>query len=1417
MMEENKDLSLDYLFEVSWEICNKVGGIHTVIATKALTVEQQMKGRYILIGPDILREGENPEFEEDPELMKTWHQAVYQTGIRIRVGRWKVEGNPIVVLVDFSNLFNDKDEILKMLWDNYKVDSISGQWDYIEPVLFGYAAGKVISHYANTFCKPNDRMVAHFHEWMTASGGLFLKKANPYIATVFTTHATVMGRCIAGNGLPLYGGLQHFNSDELARQFNVISKHSIEKSAANEFDCFATVSDITARECKYILGKEPDQVTPNGFEDDFVWKGKEFDKKRKEGRGKLLKVAGACLGKDYQENDPLVVITSGRYEFKNKGLDLFVEAMEKLAGEETGREILAVIAVPAGNNGPRIDLQAYLSGTAPAVDPAALRNTTHYLTDQNNDPVVKKMYGSVLTSPESRVQILFIPTYLNGDDGIFNLPYYQLLAGSDISVFASYYEPWGYTPLESVAFSVPTITTTLAGFGLWVDHHLQEHPGVEVIARTDKNDDDVVELIARSVAEYGRMNPAEYRARRDSALEISKIALWENLISYYVTAYAKALENVSYRTKRAVFDGGNRNEQIVFLRQQLQSSHPNWVRFMIERDLPEKLHPLEVISKNLWWAWALDVFELFGYIDWELWVDCEKNPIAFLDRLSYARFKELENDETFLALMDKTFASFNAYMAEKEKAKGPKIAYFSMEYGLHSSLKIYSGGLGILAGDYLKEASDKNVPMVAVGLLYRYGYFTQKLSASGEQEASYEAQNFHKLPISPVRDEYGNWKSVEINFPGRVLTARIWRCDVGRTELYLLDTDHDLNLEEDRSITYHLYGGDWENRLKQELLLGIGGIRALNELGIEADVYHCNEGHAAFIGIERIRNLIDRYELTFSEALEVVRSSSLFTTHTPVPAGHDAFPESMIRQYISHYPDKLNITWEQFINLGKTNPNDPNERFSMSFLACNLSQEVNGVSWLHGEVSKEILGNMWPGYFKDELHISYVTNGVHLPTWCAPRLRRIYNKVFGGGFEHYKYDISRWQKIHEVPDPELWNVRLHLKNKLIDHVKRRVSDPKQFRFDSPRQMVQIKESIRPDVLTIGFARRFATYKRAHLLFTNLDRLDRIVNNPDRPVQFIFAGKAHPNDKPGQELIKKIVEVSSLPQFVGKIIFLQNYDMTLARRMVQGVDIWLNTPTRPLEASGTSGEKAVMNGVMHFSVLDGWWVEGYKEGAGWMLPMERTFEDQRYQDEMDAEMIYNTIEDDIAPKYYDRDKDGIPHQWMLTVKKCIADVAANFTTNRMLTDYEDRFYHKLHQRNLEVVKDDFELARRIAAWKRKVSQSWDKVKVLGVQTIDISKTELKIGENYRLEVTVDVDGLSPEDVGVEFVLTDQISGEEMKILDKQQFSVDQVSGSVVRYVANPTVENTGTYDMAIRLFANHPQLPHRMDFALVKWV
>ncbi|MBR4870800.1 MAG: alpha-glucan family phosphorylase, partial [Alistipes sp.] len=890
----NVNLTPDYLFEVSWEVCNKVGGIHTVIASKAPTVKRMLGDKYITIGPDFSFDAVSPEFKEDNTLLAAWRETLYNKGVRVRIGRWAIEGNPIAILIDFKSFIREKDNILKSLWESYHVDSLSGQWDYIEPVLFGHAAGVVIASFVEQFADATNKVVAHFHEWMAAAGSLYLRDNAPYVATVFSTHATVMGRCIAGNRLPLYNDLHKFNADELARQFNVMAKHSLEKSAATYADAFLTVSDITANECKYLLGREVTRITPNGFENGFVPQGKKLDEQRQVARAKMLEVASATWGYNFQENT-LIVGTSGRYEFRNKGLDVFLESLKQLAASNIDRDVLAVIAVPAANAGARQDLAQHLENKENAINPSQKRYLSHYLEQEAWDQISQSIEGSILSTTASRVKVLFVPTYLNGNDGIFNIPYYEMLAGVDLTVFASYYEPWGYTPLESVAYGVPTVTTTLAGFGMWVAKQ-SNHNAVDIVRRDDYNEREVVFQITEVIKRYMAMDAEAMAEARKEAMEISETALWKKLFNEYKKAYEEAMDNSVARTNRVLIDGGNRAEQINFVRQQLTSNRPSWHRLMVEKSIPERLKPLEELSRNLWWCWTVAARDLFESVDAELWVKVDRNPIALLDKLSATRCEELCADKEFLQRMDAVYKEFTEYMNEKPAPEHAKVAYFSMEYGLHSSLKIYSGGLGILAGDYLKEASDRNVGMVAVGLLYRYGYFTQRLSAQGAQEATYEAQNFFKLPISPVRDEFGNWITTQVALPGRTLSARVWKCAVGRTDLYLLDADYEANLEEDRQITYYLYGGDWENRLKQEMLLGIGGIRALVKMGIKQEVYHCNEGHAAFIGLERIRNLISKKHLSFSEAMEVIRSSSLFTTHTPVPAGHDAFPEYMIRQ-----------------------------------------------------------------------------------------------------------------------------------------------------------------------------------------------------------------------------------------------------------------------------------------------------------------------------------------------------------------------------------------------------------------------------------------------------------------------------------------------------------------------------------------
>ena len=628
-----------------------------------------------------------------------------------------------------------------------------------------------------------------------------------------------------------------------------------------------------------------------------------------------------------------------------------------------------------------------------------------------------------------------------------------------------------------------------------------------------------------------------------------------------------------------------------------------------------------------------------------------------------------------------------------------------------------------------------------------------------------------------------------------------------------MDTDLELNSEFDRSITYQLYGGDWENRMKQEYLLGIGGILMLKRLGIKKDVYHCNEGHAALINVQRLVDYIQDEKLSFAEALEVVRASSLYTVHTPVPAGHDYFDESLFGKYMGEFPAKLGISFGELMDLARENTGS-GEKFCMSVFACNTCQEVNGVSWLHGKVSQRMFQPIWKGYSPDELHVSYVTNGVHMPTWAASEWKEFYVKHLGEEFLTHQNDRALWQKIYDVPDEDIWNMRQMMKNKLIDFVRSEFRDKWIKNQGDPSRVVSIIERINPNALLIGFARRFATYKRAHLLFTDLDRLSKIVNNPQYPVQFIFSGKAHPADGAGQDLIKRIVEISRRPEFLGKIIFLENYDMKVAKRLVSGVDIWLNTPTRPLEASGTSGEKAEMNGVLNFSVLDGWWYEGYKEGAGWALTDKRTFQEQGNQDQLDAATIYAMLENQIVPLYFAKNSKGYSPEWIQYIKNSIAQIAPEFTMKRMLEDYIERFYSKEAKRSKLLVADNYKKAKEIAAWKQMVVDKWDEIEIKEINLPEDLLYKSCAGETYDISVTIDRKGL-PDCLGVELVVSQVIDGQQQPYVVTEMNQV-KTDGDLVTYALSYDVNVGGIFKYAFRLFPKNPDLPHRQDFSYVRW-
>ena len=845
------------------------------------------------------------------------------------------------------------------------------------------------------------------------------------------------------------------------------------------------------------------------------------------------------------------------------------------------------------------------------------------------------------------------------------------------------------------------------------------------------------------------------------------------------------------------------------------SNAPVWKELSIKSRLPEELKCLDELAHNMWWAWNYEARNMWKSLDETLYEKVGHNPVMLLERLSYDRKEEIVKDKALMKKVKDVYAMFRKYMDVKPDSKRPSVAYFSMEYGINQVVKIYSGGLGMLAGDYLKEASDSNVDMCAVGFLYRYGYFKQSLSMDGQQIANYDAQNFNSLPLVRQLDENGNPVVVDVPYMNYMVHAYVWRMNVGRISLYLLDTDNELNSEYDRPITHALYGGDNENRLKQEILLGMGGILTLKKLGIKKQIYHCNEGHAALCNLQRLCDYVDG-GMPFNEAMELVRASSLYTVHTPVPAGHDYFDENLFGKYMGGYPSRLGISWDEFIGMGRENPNNHDERFCMSVFACNTCQEVNGVSRLHGWVSQKMFAPIWGGYYPEENHVGYVTNGVHLPTWTATEWRKLYDKYFDPSFMSDQSNEKIWHGIYNVDDEEIWNTRMALKNKLVRFIREMFTETWLKNQGDPSRVVSLLERINPNALMIGFCRRFATYKRAHLLFTDIERLSKIVNDPEHPVLFFFSGKAHPADGAGQGLIKRIFEISQRPEFLGKIIFLEDYDMQLARRLVSGVDIWMNTPTRPLEASGTSGEKAELNGVVNLSVLDGWWVEGYREGAGWALDEKRTYQNQEYQDKLDAATIYGLLENEIIPMYYKKNKKGYSEKWIQVIKNSIATIAPHYTMKRQLDDYFDKFYNRQAKRSAELLANNNELAKKISLWKEAVAERWDGIHVVSKETSFLENGG-ETGMKYKITYVIDEQGLD-DAVGLELVsLNNEQSDSEREVYSTHQFKMVKREGNLFTFEAEIEPSNAGTYRSCVRMYPKNDLLPHRQDFAYVKWL
>ncbi|MBP3730445.1 MAG: alpha-glucan family phosphorylase, partial [Mailhella sp.] len=1359
-MEQKKN---QHLFEVSWEVCNKVGGIYEVVASKAQHAVTAFHGEYFLLGPDTRH---NTEFTETDEPgWDALRYALKDKGMRCRFGRWEIPGRPKVILVDAGGRY-DSNQLLRKLWERFGVDSLSGGWDYIEPVLFSYACGEVIAVIHQVLAaRDKSHGIAQFHEWMCGAGILALKELGPSIGTVFTTHATVLGRSMAGNGVDIYARMAEISPAQEATRYNVTAKCSMETVSAREADVFTTVSGITAEEARIFLGRSPDIVTDNGLDLSAIHDFSRDRDSAKASRRQMLNPVSRLLRQEVSPDTRIFAI-SGRYEYHNKGVDLFLDAVASARDtlKNSEKKLLILLLMMGGHTG--VDENAAGGNPAVVADPLKPETgflTSHHVFNVSGDPILGACHRLGLENRvEDNVKLLFVPALLDGSDGFFNMHYFDVLSGCDLGVFPSWYEPWGYTPHECAAYGVPTVTTDLSGFGLWVrqfESRTGAQPGVSIVARRNVSYEKAVEELSSIIVYYATCTEEELNRQRLAARNMAGHASWNEFFGLYLRAYALA-DTKAHVRRHSSGDGDN-----AIMNKKL-SPRPSSIPFLrtinAVTSLPRRLIRLRDIAANLWWSWQPDAEKLFHDIDAELWEKCGHNPSYLVENASLMRLKTLAGDKDFTDRLDTIAKSLDAYMAQPQRSidlghgltlsADRPIAYFSTEYGLHESLQLYSGGLGVLSGDHLKSASDERIPLVGVGLFYLNGYFQQILDKNGRQTAVYPENLPASLPLEAVLDAKGAPMILSLPLGEHTLYARIWKLQVGLVPLYLMDTNVPENSDDDRRVTARLYEADRDVRLRQEILLGMGGVRMLAMLGIIPSVWHMNEGHSAFLVLERLRQHISGDSLSLAEAKGLVRSSCVFTTHTPVDAGNERFSADLMSRYFPAFTESIGMEWGDFLHLGRQDGGDQSV-FDMTVLALRMSSHANAVSSMHGMVSRRMWHNIWRGFDEAELPISHVTNGIHMASYAGASFRPLLERWIGKDWAALHETDARWKQVQSIPDADFWSARLAQKQALIEKLRIRLPKSRAYSSIPAEHRPEWLSALSPETLIIGFARRFAPYKRATMIFADPDRLARLLNNPDRPVAIVMAGKSHPADGMGIGLIEETIRWSLDPRFKGKIFFVENYNLEVSRLLAQGCDVWLNTPRRPYEASGTSGEKVPVNGGLNLSISDGWWVEGDNGSNGWTIGPKAGYTtlSAEQNDYEDAEQLYMTLEEKVIPLFFSRDESGLPCGWLQMAKNSLQSLVPMYSSRRMVRDYMEKIYIPAARRGAAMDADRQEKARFMAEWLRTVPGRFNTAVIQGIELEGVNDDSISCGEPFKVRLELLTGEMKPEELKVQFVI------------------------------------------------------------------
>ncbi len=1416
----NFDNTTVTLFEVSWEVCNKVGGIYSVVSSKALQAVEQFGEDYFLLGPSL---AENVGFEEtDENIWDSLRLAFATKDLKCRMGRWNIPGRPKAILVDFSKRYSSN-QLLYDLWKNYGVDSLSGGWDYIEPVMFATACSAVIAAIHESRVEPLEgRSVALFHEWMCGAGLLSLKRLSPGIGTVFTTHATMLGRAMAGTGRDIYSNLRSINPANEAAALNITAKWSLEGASAREADVFTTVSPITGEESAVLLGRQPDVITTNGL-DMRVIPDYSVDRSRPaEHCARIVEASSRFLRCELPANTRIFAI-SGRYEMHNKGVDIFLDALAKLEQSLAGTDasILALCLVMGGHTGVNT---AAVSGDPEANDNGLPFICTHFAWNAPQDPILNACHRLGLNNrPENRVKVIFVPAMLNGEDGFLNMPYDDVMSACDVGCFPSWYEPWGYTPQESAAWAVPTITTDLSGFGMWARTQLQEGAvtpkGVCVMPRRGMNFEQSATVLHEHLIRAATCAVDDLPQWRAEARALAEKSSWQFFFENYVRAFEIAFKKASTRIN---CDCGH--AALARVLSTSCSATPFLRPIMAVAEVPKELSRLRDIARNVWWCWhdkAKALFMALSPSHWESW----RNPLRVLEQADPERFRDLLENEDYMNLYREVVAKFDAYMAEPIRSLSTDvtpeapIAYFSTEYGLSESIPIYSGGLGVLSGDHLKSASDMAIPLVGVGLLYKNGYFRQDIDADGRQVAQYPVNNFGLMPISMLYDADNQPVYVQLELPGRLLFARVWKLAVGRITLYLMDTDTRRNTDEDRRITDKLYEANREVRLLQEMLLGMGGMRLLRTMRIMPSVFHMNEGHSAFMAMERLQECLSM-GMNYAEATVRVRSNTVFTTHTPVPAGNESFSLELMERYFSGIAANLGLSWQQFVQLGQIEGGNSSS-FEMTVLALRHSCWANGVSRLHGVVSRHMWNNLWKSLPVAETPIGHVTNGIHVPSYVGSWMHELLHQYLGSGWMQSPPGSGVWDKVDQIPDEAFWAARMHQKEALLDDLRRRIPEFIQKFHLSSDERKRMESMLKPDTLIIGFARRFAPYKRATLIFADLDRLARILSNTNRPVVLVFSGKAHPADEAGINMIQEVLRMCRDERFLGRIFFVENYSLAVSRIMAQGCDVWLNTPRRPHEASGTSGMKLPVNGGINLSISDGWWCEGYNRQNGWTIgPVVSTeLPSSEQNDYADAEDLYSLLENAVVPLYFERDAEGLPLEWIATAKRSLKSLTAMYSSNRMLNDYIRQFYLRAARRRNMLRDNNWEACRALAAWQSDLPARFGTVKVDELTISGVENNTMICGEPVSVQLRMHLGEMKPQEILVQLVIGQALINGSFR--DKPEIlRLEPRSGENgqdgMRYTASYIPSFSGHYRYGVRIMPVHPAQASPLETDNILW-